>query len=405
MEWSLFSRRQLDLIANSTAFINIADGPVRSGKTLSFLVAWCYFVASAPPGDLMMVGKTERTLKRNVISPLIDVIGSKHVRYIAGAGELYLFGRPIYLVGANDEKAESKIRGSTLVGVYDNEVTLNPESVFKQLLARLSKPGARFFGDTNPDSPFHWLYTDYLTNDELIKAGDLKRWQFTIDDNPALTEEYKGRLKRLYTGLWYKRMILGLWVMADGTVYDFDVDVHVTDQLPERFDQVRVAVDYGTSNPTVFLLFGRFNGRWYVVREYYYDSKEGGRQKTDSEYADDFAAFLEGLHPQSIEIDPSAASFIAELRKRGHPVHRAQNEVLDGIRVVSRVLGHELLIHSSCRHTIAEMAVYSWDPKAQKKGEDKPLKERDHGPDALRYGAMRIFGRRGLPPVPKSRAA
>lgn len=403
MQWAPFSPKQLSLVTDSDAFVNIADGPIRSGKTIGNLVRWIEFCRTAPPGDLMLVGKTERTLKRNVIGPLTDIAGSRRVKHVAGAGELYLSGRRIYLVGANDERAEEKIRGATLVGAYVNEVTLIPESAFNQLLGRASMPGAQIFGDTNPDSPYHWLYREWLTSDRLLDAGDLKRWQFTIDDNWSLTEAYKDRLKRLYTGLWYQRMILGRWVMAEGRIYDvFDEAIHVVDDDPKTTGLVHIGVDYGTSNPTVFLLvaWDVERRRWTVLHEYRYDGRAALRQRTDMEYSADLRAFMAdtGLHPRTIEIDPSAASFIAQLRRDGVTnIHQADNAVLDGIRTVSRAIASgQLVIHRRCTGLIEELATYSWDSKAQKRGEDKPLKEHDHGPDALRYACMRIFSRRYL---------
>src|SRR5690606_4293976 len=137
-------------------------------------------------------------------------------------------------------------RGMTLAGAYGDEVTLWPESFFTMLLSRLSVPGAQFFGTTNPDSPGHWLKKRYLDRaDEL----SLRRFRFTLADNPALDPAYVEALKREYTGLWYRRYILGEWVAAEGAIYDmFDPDRHVARELPEILHWW-VGVDYGTTNP------------------------------------------------------------------------------------------------------------------------------------------------------------
>lgn len=393
IDWR-FSPKQIDVVKNANARINILDGPVRSGKTVAALVRFLRFVREGPPGPLMITGKTERTIRRNVIEPLKDMVGAARVNYVQGSGELRMFGRTIYVVGANDERAEEKIRGTTLAGAYCNELTLHPESAFNQLVARCSIPGARIFADTNPDSPYHWLHANFLANEELIRQGIVSRWQFTLDDNLALDPQYKADLKKLYKGLWYKRMILGLWVMAEGAIYDmWDEEKHGISraQLP-RFERYIVGIDYGTTNPTVFLLIGesRRNGKshWYVVREYYYDSAKAGRQKTDSEFADDFEEFLAGVYPSAIYHDPSAASLAAEFRSRGiGPLIKADNEVVPGIRLVSTLLGNgELFVcREDCRNLCQEIAGYVWDPKAQLKGRDEPLKLKDHAPDSLRY--------------------
>jgi PBSX family phage terminase large subunit len=390
--WGRFSRKQLDVIANATARLNILDGSVRSGKTVASLVAWIKFVAEAPPGELLMVGKTERTLKRNILDPLEQMVGSKNFKLNRGEGEATLFGRRIYLAGANDERAEGKIRGMTLVGAYGDEITLWPESFFTMLLSRLSVPGARFIGTTNPDSPYHWLKVNYLD-----RAGELnlKSWHFTLEDNLNLDPAYVEALKKEYTGLWYKRFILGLWVLAEGVVYDmWDEDKHVR-PAPTGLNRFIVAVDYGTNNPCTFGLYGwsnSMNPTVYLVREYWYDSRETGRQKTDAEYADDFANWLGDIIPEAIYVDPSAASFIAELRKRGYVVTEAANDVLDGIRFVATMLSQgRFFIDPSCKHTIKEFYSYVWDHKAQLKGEDKPLKQNDHAMDRNRYALYSHF--------------
>lgn len=339
-----------------------------------------------------MVGKTERTLKRNILDPMEQILGTKRFRYNRGLGEVHVGKRRIYVAGANDERAETKIRGMTLAGAYGDELTLWPESFFKMLLSRLSVPGAKFFGTTNPDSPFHWLKTDYLDTEGL----DLKSWHFELEDNLNLDPAYVEALKREYTGLWYKRFISGLWVLAEGAVYDmWDEDKHViTDSdLPTRFDRHLVGVDYGTSNPTVFLLFGQVGDAIYQLDEYYYDSKQAGRQKTDSEYSEDFQNFVpKHIRPSSIEVDPSAASFIVQLRSdKVTGVQEADNTVLDGIRrVAARLDTSRILVHERCKHTRQEYASYVWDPKKQFKGEDAPLKQFDHCMDATRYVVNRV---------------
>lgn len=392
--WGRFSRKQLDVIANATARLNILDGSVRSGKTIASLVAWIMFVAEAPPGELLMVGKTERTLKRNVLDPLEQMVGSKYFKLNRGAGEAMIFGRRIYLAGANDERAEGKIRGMTIVGAYGDEITLWPESFFTMLLSRLSVPGARFIGTTNPDSPYHWLKVNYL---DRVGELSLKSWHFTLEDNLNLAPAYVEALKKEYTGLWYKRFILGLWVQAEGAVYDmWDDKLHAVDELPQTFERFYVGVDYGTNNPTVFLLIGQVGDKLYVIDEYYWDSKKTGRQKTDAEYSNDLRQFITGRIPRAIIIDPSAASFITQLRRDGiGPIKQADNTVLDGIRnVASFLTGGRLFVYKhKCPNLLKEFSSYVWDAKAQAKGEDKPVKQNDHCLDALRYVVQTLFSR------------
>ena len=357
-------------------------------------------MVEGPPGPLLMVGKTERTLKRNILDPIAQMVGNANFRHVIGAGECYLYGRPIMLAGANDERSEGKIRGMTLVGAYGDELTLWPESFFGMLLSRLSLPGAQLFGTTNPDSPFHWLNVNYLEREADLS---LRRFQFRLEDNPSLPAEYVEQLKREYTGLWYKRFILGLWVQAEGAIYDmFDPDIHVVDDDPAEIGIVYNGIDYGTANSTVFIVvaWDVENRRWIALHEYVYDSRKSGRQKTDAQYSEDYRLFMQdvGLFPQSVEVDPSAASFSLQLRRDGvQHVRAADNAVLDGIRDVARAFSTgQLVVHRRCQRLIASLLSYTWDPKAQKRGEDAPLKQNDHEADALRYPVRRAMSRRLL---------
>jgi PBSX family phage terminase large subunit len=382
--WSKFSKKQLDSILQSTARLNIWEGSVRSGKTIASIVRWLEYIKTGPQGDLLMVGKTERTLKRNILDVVEDVVGTKNFKYNRGLGEVYIFGRKVYIAGANDERSESKIRGMTLAGSYGDELALWPESFFKMLLSRLSVKGAKLFGTTNPDSPYHWLKAEYIDNENI----NIKVFHFAIEDNLSLDCEYVKELKKEYAGLWYKRFIQGLWVLAEGTVYDmFDESKHIIAEIPEC-ERYWISVDYGTNNPTVFLLQGQKDNAFYTLKEYYYDSSKAGRQKTDAEYSKDLKEFIGDKHITNIVVDPSAASFIAQLRKDGFfNVKKANNEVLTGIRCVSTLLSNNrYFIHESCKNLIKEKASYVWDTKAQQKGEDKPLKQNDHASDAERYG-------------------
>ncbi len=385
MNWAPFSEVGLRSIVESTARINIWHGAVRSSKTTCSLVRWLEFAADGPSGPLLMVGKTERTLKRNILQPLMDIVGPSRCRLVSGAGEFYLFGRTVYLCGANDERAEQKIRGLTLAGAYGDEVSLWPEGFFRMLLSRLSIPGARFFGTTNPDSPLHWLKREFL---DRAKDLDLKHWHFTLRDNLSLTDAYINALQAEYTGLWRKRFIEGLWVVAEGAIYDmFDESRHVMDREP--FGDWFVAIDYGTTNPFHALLACVGPDGVHVAAEWRYDSQAAGRSKTDAEYTADLKNWLaeRGVAPRFIFVDPSAASFIEAARRSNiGGIWAADNAVIDGIRRVARLLSAgRLTISPACQNLLKEIMGYSWDPVAQARGEDRPLKRDDHGCDALRY--------------------
>lgn len=391
-----FTGKAARAYAAPLARINIWDGSVRSGKTINSIYAWCKFVRQGPPGLLMMVGRTEQTCRQNVIDPILEIFG-KHARYVRPY--LYLFGRKIVVVGANDMRAEGKIRGVTLAGAYVDEVTLIPESFFTMLLSRLSVEGAALIGTTNPDTPTHWLNKKFFKREKYLS---LHRWHFTLHDNPHLPASYIEEIEKEYVGLWRRRFILGEWVVAEGAIYDMlDPARHLVQRLPwdlREIGQVPVSVaggDYGTTNPTSFLVLSAGPDKLYVHHEYRYDSSEAGSQKTDADYSHDYLAWKKAhAHPlQYFFVDPAAASFILQVWRDGEKrVTPANNDVRDGLREVATLLGADLLAfhEPTTEHVWEEMVGYVWDPTAQERGEDAPMKVNDHGPDALRY-AVRGF--------------
>jgi len=384
---SNLSRKQIESFQQSDARINIFEGPVRAGKSFSSIIRFIEFCRSGPPGLLLLAGKSEKTIKNNIIAPLQDLIGSA-VQYRSGKGEVYLYDRTMMVCGANDERAEQKIRGSTLAGALLDEATLLPESFFKMLLSRMSIPGAKLFCSTNPDSPYHWLKKEFIDRKEEL---DCKVFSFNIDDNPSLEDQFKEQLKREYRGLWYKRYIEGLWVVAEGAVYDFfDEKTHVIPYKQANATKYIIGIDYGTTNPCVFLLVGynknAFPNMW-IEKEYYYDSKVALKQKSDYEYVLDLIQFMSGYAIDTIYVDPSAASLKQEMIRNGvMNVMDADNDVIPGIRFVGQLIANGTLkVCSQCVETIKEFSTYVWDEKASERGEDKPVKKNDHAMDALKY--------------------
>ena len=411
MEVSPLRGKQLESVRLATARQNLWEGSVRSSKTISSLVAWLKFVRTGPGGNLLMTGKTERTLKRNIIDPLTEMLGQTRCKYIQGAGEVMLCGRRVYVAGANDERSQEKIKGLTLTGAMVDEVSTVPQSFYAMLLTRLSVDGARLYGTTNPEGPAHWLKRDYLDrasvwldHDGTVKRGeglDLARFSFRLRDNPHLPPAYVDALAAEFTGLWRKRLIEGLWVVAEGAVYDmFDTERHVVDVLPVIKRWICCAIDYGTTNPFDAILIGVGIDRClYAISEFRWDSRARHRQLTDTEYSAKLREWLasvqfpgsqlHGVTPEMIVVDPSAASFRVQLfQDRLRPM-LADNEILDGVRTVSSLFSTDRLrVHRSCRWLVDELQSYCWNEKAAEKGDDVPLKQDDHSCDALRYGIV-----------------
>ena len=390
----VFSERQVESIRDSNRRINVWEGAVRSGKSFASIIRWLKFIRQGPPGRLILCGRSEKTIKRNILVPIMDLVGPDLV-YKRAIGEATLWGRTMDIVGANDDRAELKIRGGTYVGALVDEITVLPQTFVKMLLSRLSVENAQMFATTNPDSPYHW-FKKMLDDPKL----DLVSFKFNLEDNPSLSESYKENLKNEYSGLWYQRFIEGAWVLAEGTVYDFfDEELHVIDRKPGMASGYIVGVDYGTTNPCVFSIIGynfSLSPNIWLEAEYYYDSRRENRQKTDSEYAQDFLKFIYPYNIEAIYIDPSAASFKLELSRVGvYNITDAKNDVLNGIRYQAQLLSNGTYkILRDCPRAIEEYGSYCWDSKAAQRGVDQPIKEHDHSLDSQRYALFTHFFQR-----------
>lgn len=386
--------KQRRSIVEAQARINIWGGGVRAGKTIAAIIRWLDFVARGPEGELLMAGKTERTLKRTTLDPIADLIGPDQCRVNWGMGEARILGRRVYLLGANDQRAEEKLRGFTLAGAYGDEITTWFADFFGMLMSRLSIPGAKFFGTTNPDTPTHWLKRDWLDREAELS---MRYFPFTIDDNPTLDPEYVAEVKKEYVGVWYQRFVLGQWVEAAGRIFDaWHEPQFVVSETPE-LHRIWAAVDFGRWNPFVAQLQGQSSdGRVHVAAEYRYDGRQQKRQKSEAEYVTEMLRWLAKLEltgelrPEFWFVDPSAVSFMHEMYRAEIPgVTAANNDVRSGLQLVASALSTDRLrVHSSCAGLRSEFPTYAWDPKAADRGEEKPLKKADHSMDALRYGLM-----------------
>jgi len=378
--------------------INILEGAIRSGKTWCLHPKALYCCQYKVEGRKLITGVSKQSIYNNMLTDLFEIVGPRNYHYNRNSGQLRLCGTDWLVIGAKDEGSEKYIRGLTVGVALCDEISLMPQSFFQMLLSRMSPEGARLYGTTNPDSPYHWLKTEYLDKPELRSEEILWSDHFTMDDNPNLTEDFVESQKRLYTGFFYKRFIEGLWVLAEGAIYKDSWSDEVVYDLKDEPPGLRhrgghsqrfVAIDYGTTNPMVFLDIYDDGKLFWVVREYYWDSTVTMRQKTDAEYVEDLEKFIGPANNAKVIIDPSAASFQAEMVKHGIWHVDADNEVNEGIRITSMLLNQRMV--RFCRHTvqntIQELQTYSWDSKAAQRGEEKPLKIHDHGPDALRYFA------------------
>lgn len=364
----------------------IADGAIRSGKTVCMSLAFIQWSMHSFNGqNFGMCGKTVGSFRRNVLSVLKQMLPARGytirdrrtdnlVVISRGSTENYY-----YIFGGKDEGSQDLVQGITLAGILLDEIALMPESFVNQATGRCSVDGSKFWCNCNPAGPEHWFKKQWI--DERQKRN-LLYLHFTMEDNLSLSEQIRARYRAMYTGIFYRRYILGQWCLAEGLVYEFDPERHVTDDLPE-FADYYISIDYGTLNPFSCGLWAVNGNKAVRIKEYYYDGRANYKQLTDEEYCDAVESLTGGYEIKRAVIDPSAASFITALKRRGFRVQQADNAVLDGIRRTAVYLKNgNIKIHRCCTDSIREFGLYRWDDR---KTEDAVVKDNDHAMDDIRY--------------------
>lgn len=368
----------------------ICDGSIRAGKTMTMAVSFILWAFTAFDKQVFAIcGKTIESVRRNIVTHLpqwldgivrIQERRSENLLIISFAGKTNRF----YLFGGKDEGSAALIQGMTLAGVMFDEVALMPRSFVEQALARCSVEGSKFWFNCNPDTPEHWFYREWIQKHKKKNALYL---HFTMKDNKSLSEKVKKRYENMYAGVFYDRFIRGLWVVAEGLVYDFfqskkETIIKTVDM--NDYNEFYVSIDYGTINPCSMGLWGVNSEGAARIRESYFDSRKEGRQRTDEEHYQALVELVEDLPITRVIVDPSAASFIECIRRHGEfRVKPAINSVIDGIRITSSLLNAGMIrIDPSCKDCIREFGLYRWD---EKKTADTVLKENDHAMDEVRY--------------------
>lgn len=397
----LLAPRQMEFILDSTKKINIAHGSVRSGKTVATLFRFMQAVENCPDSQIWMIGHSSSTIYHNAVRLLMEAntpnnplsIFQPFLTWHPGKAELKFRNKTISTVGAKDEGAIGAIQGKTFSLAYCDEITLYPESIIDMIHTRLSNPHSKLFCSCNPSHPTHkikqWI-------DKAI-AGDPLYYElkFVLDDNPYVDEEYKRMVRESLSGLFYKRNYLGMWCLAEGAIFDFfDRKLHVVKRPPRAAEYWIAGIDYGISNNFACVLIGINTGhaaqepdicRW-IEKEFVWDEDKRGRTATNFELANCVSEFLEPYAIRGVYIDPSAASFKSELRKKGMTIIDADNDVENGIGfMTSEMAQGNLYVCQECHVTIDEIQKYVWDKKKSEKGEDAPIKKDDHCLDAIRY--------------------
>ena len=386
--------------AHLTKFKNqkaiICDGSVRSGKTVSMILGFVHWAMRFFDGkNFGICGKTISSTERNIILPLLnmpDITNYYSLQYIRGENKRIIIRsgshtNTFFIFGGKDESSYTLVQGITLSGVLFDEVALMPKSFVDQAVARtLSEPEARYWFNCNPESAEHWFYKEWICNTRQKKALHL---HFTMQDNPILSPEQIADTERLYTGVFYNRYIKGLWCVAEGLIYPmFDKTAHVK-SLPHPQGEWYVSVDYGTLNAFSAGLWCYDGTTAYRVAEYYYSGREQKRQRTNTQYLQSIQQLTAGKSISAVIVDPSAASFIAELRQAGFLVRKGKNDVVEGIRRTAAALEQgKLLFSPDCKNSFREFALYRWDESSS---QDRPIKENDHAMDDIRYFVSTIL--------------
>lgn len=373
----------------------ICDGAVRSGKTSIMMVAFIDWAMREFSGQRFGIcGKTVDSATKNIIVPYISMSYAKKkytLRWRRSDKLLEVKRGSVVnwfeVFGGKDESSFMLIQGRTLAGVLLDEVALMPESFVNQALARCSVDGARMWFSCNPDNPNHWFYVNWIKRCSERNALYL---HFTMPDNPSLSEKTLARYEAMYTGVFYRRYIMGEWCLAEGLVYDFS-EANITDEVPEA-GEYYISCDYGTLNPFSAGLWCVNHGRAVRVDEYYYSGRDKQYQLTDEEYYAEVEKLAGDKNIRHIIVDPSAASFIACIKKHGRfSVRKAKNDVMYGIRLTSAMLrAGAIKIGSDCGDAIREFGLYRWDEDST---DDKPIKENDHAMDDIRYFCATVLRR------------
>lgn len=408
-EWKPFSNKALDFLFNANSYLNIAVGAIRSGKTIVALARFLKHICESKHRNFLMAGNTIGALKRNCIDPFCSMLDDLHIPYRLKMSNqepvLLVQDKYIALFGLDKEGTDKRIRGYTSAGAFVDEITTMPQSSFEMLVSRNSLPGSKIFCTCNPVSPLNFVKTDYIDNTEAQKTGYLKVYNFLLEDNLTLSDDYVKALKSLYapTSVFYKRNILGLWASGQGLIFpSFDENNILQSFDLQDYYKFELGMDYGSSNMTCYSLIGftEIAGRkeWHQIHEKYYDAKREGVGQTDAERVEDILKIQENFNlsrSSTFYTSHDAGNLETALRKDKR-IHMKIKQYMPDSKLAIQTMDslfytNQLKIYKGNTETIKQLRGYEWDSKAAGKGEDRPVKIDDHLIDSLRAPIM--YGR------------
>jgi PBSX family phage terminase large subunit len=407
---ALSDKQIASIVESEQQMISLWVGAVSAGKTIASLFAFLLAVRlTQGTGLIIIVGKTLQTIERNILAPLMDqrIFGelAKHIVHTKGSGVAVILGKEVALVGANDARSEEKIRGSTVELALVDEATLLPPGFWEMLISRLRVAGARCLATTNPGSTRHWLRVDWILQ---AAAKNMRVFHFTMHDNPQYFEggnpgpAYIAQMQASYSGVFYDRMIRGLWTNAEGAIYDmWDPTRHVIEwaKLPPMRRVLCVSIDFGTQHATSVGMLGLgYDRKLYLMDELRIDAGTSSTlRQSPSQQSKTVRDWIRqphhpeqtALQPEWVIVDTAAADFRQELYVDGLATQGAKKDVAYGIGIVSSLLQKgQLIITDRCTGVTNEITDYIWDPKATGRGVDAPVKRDDDSMDMLRYGIV-----------------
>ncbi len=405
----MFSRTQIkviEFVRNPHLELFNACGGTGSGKTVSTTKGYlsCILDPTYWKKDFGIFGVSRNTIQRNILG-----VGAEHglewmleglglTLNMGGFNQHGLVKIPItrdftariWCFGAENMASISKMTGVSLGAVLLDEVPMFPEEVMAKIWTRIRGGKTKIFATMNPQSSNHYYKKKYIDNPNIRSVYVHYNPE---KDNPGLSEDDKRRMKSGLSGFYYERDWLGKWVNAAGLIWP---NFTTIDTDYDDFESFKCGFDYAASGVQATVLIGtRKNGQQVILDEHKYVARDLSHPASMEEITQRLTDWLWSdwqIKARGHIIYPDPATHIPmkrAMRQNGFQLIDGNNEDAGIIKMADLFTRKDVVIHSRCKNLLDEIGSYSWDPKAQERGEDKPLKSDDHFCDAVRYGVYR----------------